>query len=305
MKIETLGRHCREGGKSVLRNGWMSFASVSAISISLFVLGLFLMMTLNVNSLTQQIESQVEIRVYMDYDAPAQQVKAVQEQISGLSDVSKVTFVSKEEGLTILREKLGEDSKELLEGFQGEENPLNDAFTVEVRDPYLVDQVAQQIEALNAGKTPPPIYKVSYGKDTVETLFQITDFVRTAGLVFVLLLGFTAMFLISNTIKMTIVARRREIGIMRLVGATNGFIRWPFFIEGALLGFIGSLVPAVLLLIGYWQFYDYSKVELGLMLIKLVPPNEFLVSVAGLLLGIGVLLGVAGTLLSMRKFMKV
>lgn len=305
MKISTLGRHFREGTKSILRNGWMSFASISAISISLFVLGLFLILTLNVNYLTAQIESQVEIRVYLDYDSPSQQVAAVKEQISSLSDVSKVTFVSKEEGLKILREKLGEDSKELLEGFEGEENPLNDSFTVEVRDPYLVEQTAQKIQAINEGKNPPPIYKVSYGQDTVETLFKITGFVRNAGLVFVLLLGFTAMFLISNTIKMTIVARRREIGIMRLVGATNGFIRWPFFIEGALLGLIGSIVPASLLLIGYWQFFAYSKMELGLMLIKLVPPEEFLGSVFGLLLGIGVLIGVWGSIMSMRKFMKV
>lgn len=305
MRISTMGRHIREGAKNVLRNGWMSFASVSAISISLFILGIFLIMALNVNYLASQIESQVEIRVYLEVNTPAEQVTAVQDQITKLPDVSKVTFVSKQEGLNILREKLGEDGKDLLEGFDGENNPLNDSFTVEVRDPYLVGQVAQQIQAINNGKNPPPIYKVSYGKGTVETLFKITGIVRNIGLVFVLLLAFTAMFLISNTIKMTIVARRKEIGIMKLVGATNGFIRWPFFIEGALLGLIGSIIPIGILLYGYWQFVNFSKLELGLMLIKLIPAEDLVWTVSGLLLGIGVMIGIWGSILSVRKFLKV
>ncbi|WP_127582207.1 permease-like cell division protein FtsX [Paenibacillus koleovorans] len=307
MKIETLGRHFREGSRSVLRNGWMSFASISAITISLFILGLFLMLTMNVNYLASQIESQVEIRVYMDIETKPEQVKSVEEQIAKMPDVSKVTFVSKEQGLQILREKLGEDSEELLEGFEGAENPLNDSFNVEVREPRLVQQAAQQIEALNilSSVSPPPIYKVSYGQGTVETLFKVTNAVRNVGLVFVLLLGFTALFLISNTIKMTIVARRREIGIMKLVGATNAFIRWPFFIEGAMLGLIGSAVPAGLLAYGYWQFVKFSKLELGLMLIKLLPAGQVMSDITWLLLGIGVFIGVWGSLMSMRKFMSV
>ncbi|MFK7692307.1 permease-like cell division protein FtsX [Paenibacillus sp. HJGM_3] len=305
MKIDTMVRHLREGARSVVRGGWMSFASVSAICISLFILGLFLLLALNINFLATQIENQVEIRVYMEVDANQQQIAAVKDELTAMADVSKVTFVSKEEGLVILREKLGEDSKELLEGFEGAENPLNDSFTVEVRDPRSVEQTALQIEAINSGKNPAPIYKVSYGKDTVKKLFQITTTVRNVGLVFVALLALTAMFLISNTIKMTIVARRREIGIMKLVGATNGFIRWPFFIEGALLGLIGSLLPTIVLLFGYWQFVDYSKMELGLMLIQLLPLGEVVAKVGGLLLGIGLAIGLIGSGFSLRKFMKV
>ncbi|MFK7694731.1 permease-like cell division protein FtsX [Paenibacillus sp. HJGM_3] len=305
MKIRTFVRHTREGTRNVIRNGWMTFASIGAISISLFILGVFLILALNVNYLATQIESQVEIRVYLEVNTSDAQIQAVRNEIAGIPNVRQVTFVSKEDGMKLLREKLGNDGRELLEGFDGDNNPLNDSFTVEVDDPHAVNQVADRIQQVNQGKNPKPIYKVSYGKGTVETLFRVTAIVRNVGLVFVGLLSFTAMFLISNTIKITIVARRKEIGIMKLVGATNGFIRWPFFIEGGLLGLVGSAIPVAILLYGYMEFYNFTKLELGLMLIKLIPINELMWMLAGLLLGIGIMIGIWGTLLSVRKFLRV
>lgn len=305
MRISTFARHIREGGKNVVRNGWMTFASISAISISLFVLGIFLLLALNVNRLADQIENQVEIRVYLEVNTSEQQRNAVQREIAAISEVGKVTFISKEDGLDILREKMGEEGQGLLEGFSEDNNPLNDSFTIEVIDPRVVGQVAERIKAIDAANDPPLIYKVNYGKGTVETLFKVTDIVRNVGLVFVLLLSFTAMFLISNTIKITIVARRREIGIMKLVGATNAFIRWPFFIEGALLGLIGSAIPVGVLLWGYAEFINYVRVPLGLMLITLIPLQELTVILPVLLIGIGVMIGIWGSLLSVRKFLKV
>ncbi|WP_127580282.1 permease-like cell division protein FtsX [Paenibacillus koleovorans] len=305
MKIRTFVRHTREGTRNIIRNGWMTFASVAAISISLFILGVFLILALNVNFLATQIESQVEVRVYLEVNTPEAQITAVRAQIAAIPEVGKVTFVSKEDGLGILREKLGQDGQSLLEGFDGTNNPLNDSYTVEVSDPHMVSQVAAQISQINTGKNPPPIYKISYGKGTVETLFKITAIVRNVGLLFVALLAFTAMFLISNTIKITIHARRKEIGIMKLVGATNGFIRWPFFIEGGLLGLVGSMIPVGILLYGYMQLYNYTKLELGLMLVKLITLQDLMWPVIGLLLGIGILIGIWGSLLSVRKFLRV
>ncbi|CAG7633716.1 Cell division protein FtsX [Paenibacillus solanacearum] len=305
MRISTVVRHLREGTKNVVRNGWMSFASISSIAISLFILGVFLVLTLNVNFLAKQIEQQVEIRVYLEVNTPQDQITQLHSDISAIPKVDKVTFVSKEEGLKYLREKLGESGKQLLEGFDGENNPLNDSFTVEVTEPRGVAQVAQQISSLNNGKTTKPIYRVSYGQGTVETMFKVTSIVRNIGLVLVAGLALTAMFLISNTIKITIVARRREIGIMKLVGATNSFIRWPFFIEGALLGIIGSVIPVVVLLYGYWQLMKSVELDLNLLLIQLLPYHEIYLQVGGLLLGIGVLIGIWGSTLSVRKFLRV
>ncbi|MEK8131769.1 permease-like cell division protein FtsX [Paenibacillus filicis] len=305
MKISTAGRHLREGTKSVLRNGWMSFASISSISISLFILGVFLLLTLNVNFLSKQIEQQVEIRVYLEVNTPQEQVGMLQNEIGSIPQVSKVTFISKDEGLVFLREKLGESGKQLLEGFDGQDNPLNDSFTVEVTQPREVAAVAEQISKLNNDKTTKPIYRVSYGQGTVETMFKVTTIVRYVGLALVAALALTAMFLISNTIKITIVARRREISIMKLVGATNSFIRWPFFIEGALLGIIGSAIPVGILLYGYYELMNSIQVDLNLLLIKMLSFEEVAVQTAGLLLGIGVLIGIWGSVLSVRKFLRV
>jgi cell division transport system permease protein len=305
MKISTVTRHIREGTKSVVRNGWMTFASVSSISISLFILGIFLLLTLNVNYIATQIEKQVEIRVYLEVNTPQGQIDSLEREMKDIPEVKTVKFVSKEEGLVYLRDKLGESGKALLEGFEGDNNPLNDAFTIEVDDPHNVAAAADKISAFNAGKDPKPIYKVSYGKGTVETMFKVTQVVRYVGLGIVVLLSITAIFLIANTIKLTILARRKEISIMKLVGATNSFIRWPFFIEGALLGFIGSFIPIAILLVGYWNLMNANQLDLSLLLIKLLPFNEVAYTLGGLLLGIGMVIGIWGSMISVRKFLRV
>jgi cell division transport system permease protein len=305
MKISTVTRHLREGGKNVIRNGWMTFASVSSIAISLFILGLFLLLSLNVNYLSQQIEKQVEIRVFLDVNASKDTVSALQNSIAGMTEVDKITYVSKDEGLKMLREKMGKNGQDYLEGLDGVNNPLNDSFTVDVKEPRQVAVAAKNITDLNDGKSIKPIVKVNYGQGTVENLFKATKIIQNVGLVLVACLALTAMFLISNTIKLTILARNREIKIMKLVGATNGFIRWPFFIEGALLGVFGSLIPVVLLDYAYWALLRSDRLDMSMFMIQFKPYSEVAYPLAGLLLGIGIVIGIWGSTLSVRKFLKV
>ena len=305
MRFSTARRHFREGFRSIWRNGWMAFASISAIAVSLFILGVFLTLAMNVNKLAQDIENEVEIRVYLDVSVERSQIPSLQNQIGSLDGVRRIVFVSKEEALEFLKERLGEKGEALLEGQEGDENPLPDSFTVEVFDPRAIDQVAERILKLNEGKDPQPILDLNYGAETVKVLFKVTDYVRLIGFVLVLGLALMSMFLIANTIKITIVARRREIAIMKLVGATNGFIRWPFFIEGAVLGVIGSIIPVGVLLYAYHQLIDATRMELGLFQIVLVPFEDVAGVLAGLLLGLGLLIGIFGSTLSVRKFLKV
>ncbi|URN96140.1 MAG: permease-like cell division protein FtsX [Candidatus Pristimantibacillus lignocellulolyticus] len=305
MKLSTLTRHVREGFKSIIRNGWMSFASISSIFISLFILGVFILLALNMNYMASQIESQVQIRVYFETDAAEEVVTDLQNKIGNISEVSKLTYVSKEDGLAILREKMGEDNSDWLEGYDDENNPLPISFTIEVFNPQLVDSVAQQIESINNTLDPKPIKEVKYGQDTVETLFKITNAIRNAGFAIVIALAVTAMLLISNTIKMTIVARRREIGIMKLVGATNAFIRWPFFIEGALIGIISSIVTTIIILIGYDQIVHAFQYDLSLMLIQLLPLKQVITLTAATMIILGSLIGIWGSVMSVRKYLKV
>jgi cell division transport system permease protein len=305
MKLSTILRHMREGAKNIIRNGWMSFASMSSMFISLFILGVFLLLALNVNAMADQIESQVQIRVYLQLNVDQAKMTELQNKIGNITEVSKVKFVSKAEGLDILRESLGKENEDLIEGYENEKNPLPDSFTVEVYDPLSIETAVAQIEAINKADESLPIAKVKYGQGTVEKLFTITNVVRNIGFVVVIGLGITAMFLISNTIKMTIIARRREIGIMKLVGATNSFIRWPFFIEGALIGLISSVLTTAVIWVAYSQFVSFTETDLALMMIKLVTFKEVAGMVALLLIGLGTLLGIWGSTISVRKYLKV
>jgi len=297
-------RHIREAFRSVWRNGWMSFASISSIAISLFILGVFIVLALNVNKLAADIESDVEIQAYLDISVERSQITELQNAINSIDGVKRSTFVSKEEGMELLKESLGEDGKALLEGQEGDNNPLPDKFVIEVYEPREIDVVAGRILALNDGVDPDPIWEVNYGADTVRTLFQVTEIIRYIAIVLVAGLALTSMFLIANTIKTTIVARQREIAIMKLVGATNGFIRWPFFLEGAILGLIGSVIPVAILAYAYGRLVAVTELELGLLQVVLVPTAEVW-SVLVWLIGLGLLIGIWGSTLSVRKFLKV
>lgn len=298
MKIRTLGRHVREGVKNLGRNGWMSFASISAVAITLLILGVFLILAMNVNYFAQSVEKQVEIRVFMDVLATEANVQQVEENIKAIPKVSTVQFIPKDEGLKQFKESLG-DKAYLFEGLE-KDNPLPDAFVVKTAQPQDTAAVAAQIKKLEYVKN------LTYGEGTVEKLFAVTGVVRNVGIAFIIGLGFTAMFLIANTIKLTIVARRREIEIMKLVGATNWFIRWPFFVEGLLMGIVGALIPTIMLSVGYYYLLDaiHSSFEAS-QLFKLLPLFPLVNQVALALVAIGAFIGIWGSLVSVRRFLRV
>jgi len=305
MKFSTILRHLREGAKNIVRNGWMSFASMSSIFISLFILGVFVLLAMNVNSMADQIESRVQIRVFLQTDVEQAKVTELQNKIGNLEEVSKVKIVSKEEGLQILKDSMGAENGDWLEGYNNENNPLPISYTVEVYDPQSVETVATKIDSINKADETNPINQIKYGQGTIETLFKVTNAVRNIGFVIVIGLGVTAMLLISNTIKMTIIARRREIGIMKLVGATNAFIRWPFFIEGALIGFVSSVLTTAAVLGSYAQIIKLTKLDLSLMMVNLIPLKEAGMNTALLIIAIGTLIGIWGSTISVRKYLKV
>ncbi|WDH82214.1 permease-like cell division protein FtsX [Paenibacillus urinalis] len=305
MNFSTFLRHLREGFKSLFRNGWMSIASITSIIVSLLILGVFVLLVVNVNSMANQADDQVEISTFLQLNVDEDLRNSLQDQIGAMPEVSKIEFVPKEQGLADFKEELGEDGQELLEGFDEDNNPLPDTLRVEVIDPSTVSFVAEKIEALNEEYPEQPIMKVNYGEDTVETLFKITRLIRTIGVVFVAGLALMSMFLISNTIRVTILARRREISIMKLVGATNSFIRWPFFVEGALIGFIGSIITIAILFIGYNQLLNSIQQDIIIQMLDLVPLSSIWTWFGGALLIMGMLVGILGSTLSIRKSLKV
>ncbi|EMT52206.1 MULTISPECIES: permease-like cell division protein FtsX [Brevibacillus] len=298
MKIRTLGRHAREGVKNLVRNGWMTFASISAVTITLLILGVFLILAMNVNFFAQNVEKQVEIRVFIDTLATKDNIASLEQNIKSIPKVASVQFIPKDEGLKQLRESMGEKAY-LFEGMD-KENPLPDAFVVKTKLPQETAAVASELKKLEF------VSSINYGEGTVEKLFAATGAVRNVGIGFIIGLGFTAMFLIANTIKLTIVARRREIEIMKLVGATNWFIRWPFFVEGLLMGIMGALIPIVILIISYHYLVDAINGSLiASQMFQLLPLFPLVYQVALALLAIGAFIGIWGSLVSVRRFLRV
>ncbi|CEG29048.1 cell division protein FtsX [Bacillus sp. B-jedd] len=294
MKVRTLGRHTRESLKSIGRNGWMTFASVGAVTVTLILVGVFFVIMMNLNKVATTIEEDVEIRVHIDTTADKKEQEELRKKIDDLPEVNTISFSSKEEELQILIKNLGESYK-LFE----QDNPLNDVFIVKTKNPEDTLEAAEKIEKMDFA------YKVQYGQDSVEKLFKFIGASRNVGLALIAGLLFTAVFLISNTIKITIIARRREIQIMRLVGATNSFIRWPFFLEGLWLGVLGSILPIILISIAYYHAYAYLAPLLEGHFIQILPFDPFMYQVSGVLILMGALIGVWGSMMSVRKFLRI
>ncbi|WML46930.1 permease-like cell division protein FtsX [Neobacillus sp. PS3-34] len=297
MKVRTLGRHARESIKSITRNGWMTFASVSAVTVTLLLVGVFFVIMMNLNKVGQSIEEDVKIRVHIDVAANKQDQQKLQNQIEQIPEVESVQYSSKEQELKDLIKSLGDEGKafKLFE----QDNPLNDVFIVKTKKPTDTMKVAKQIEKMNYTA------KVRYGQGQVEKLFKFISASRNVGLALIIGLLLTAVFLISNTIKITIVARRREIRIMKLVGATNAFIRWPFFLEGLWLGILGAIIPIVLVSMAYFYAYDYLAPKLKGNFIQIIPYEPFMYQVSALLVIMGAIIGVWGSMMSVRKFLKI
>lgn len=294
MKARTLRRHFTESFKSLGRNRWMTFASVSAVTVTLLLVGVFLVIMMNLNQLADNIEKDVEIKVIVDLAADEAAVTDLEEKIRTTPGVLDVQFSTNTEELENMIEGYGDEF-----GLFKQDNPLRHAFYVKASEPQQTASIAEKIEAYDY------TYEVNYGKGKVEKLFNVLNTSRNVGLVLVIALLLTATFLISNTIRITIVARRREIEIMKLVGATNNFVRLPFLFEGMWLGAFGAILPILIITISYMNLYKLLDPKLEGELFQLLGTSPFIMQLSGLLLFMGVFIGVAGSFLSIRKFLKI
>lgn len=297
MRFRTSKRHLREGIKNIFRNGWMTVASVGAVTTTLLLVGVFLALVFNLNQMVNEIENDVEIKVLIDQTANEEQITALGEEISALDNVDSVAFSSKDEQLEDLIVSMGKNGKS-WQLFQ-QDNPLRHAYIVKAITPTDTEIIANEVKNFSG------VQEVNYGKEVVQRLFEFNKYARTIGLIMIAGLVFTAIFLISNTIKITIMARSREIGIMKLVGATNGFIRWPFFIEGMLLGILGSIIPISGIVGSYYYLDTYISGKINFDFVKILPFNPFAWQLSIIILAIGALIGIWGSVMSVRKFLKV
>ncbi|BEU88438.1 permease-like cell division protein FtsX [Selenomonas sp. TAMA-11512] len=295
MKLRTGEYFLREVFISIRRNNWMSFASISTVAVSLFIFGMFLIIVMNMNRMASLLESEVQISVYLQDELKGSAIDDLESDIKKMQGIDTVRFIPREEAIERLRDRLG-DQRYLLDALD-EDNPLPNAFEVTVLRPDMVQTAAEAIEKMDG------VESAKYGQDVVQHLFDITRLIRIFGLVLMILLAGATLFIISNTIRLTVFARRKEIAIMKYVGATDWFIRWPFFLEGIVLGGIGGVFASLALRSIYGIVT--AKVYSTLAFLPLIPEYPFVNFMTIVLILSGMFIGALGSTISLKRFLEV
>lgn len=295
MKFRTMMRHIRDASKSLVRNGWMTLAAISAVTMTLLLVGSFVAILFNVNKLATDIENDVSVRVFIDLGAQESDRENLRSELEKIPNIETITYSTRDEELDKLIGSYGEE----FNLFGGDDNPLHDVFILSTAMPDQTGVVAEAAEKLTF------VAKVEYGGTTAEKLFDTISTMRTIGVIIIVGLLLIAIFLISNTIRITIFSRSTEIEIMRLVGAKNSYIRWPFLIEGSFIGLIGSLIPTIILVFMYRFLYQLGTDYLIGSNFALLSPEPFIYYTGLALIAIGVFLGSFGSVISMSRFLKV
>lgn len=299
MKIRTIKYIVKEGFINIYRNKLMSLASLSVVFASLIIFGVFFVVIFNLNINTKAFKQQPHLRVVCNANLADFEVAEIGRFINESGYASKVDYVSKKDAFDKLKDILGEDA-DILEGM--DESFLSPWYIIELKDPELSVQVAEEIFGLHG------VDKVEYSQKAINMVIGISKWIQVISIVLFVILFIITVFIISNTIKLTIYARRKEINIMKYIGATDWFIRWPFIVEGMLIGVLGAASAFIL------TSYIYSSVEkrvnaelinIGSELIRLVTINEIGMALMVFYATLGIIVGAIGSTLSLKRYLKV
>lgn len=295
-----VGRSIRDAFKSVIRNFSLSLASISCITITLIIIGSTLIIAKNVDNFATLIKEDVTIVTFFDNSLTYDEEEEIMTKIKELENVDKDSceYTSKQDIKNNMESEKNEISK-ILSTWNDSGNPLMDTYTLKVKDVEQIKSTVNQIEALKG------VESVSYGEGIVEQLVKAFDTVEKVTLVVGIALILVTIFLIINTIKLTIFSRQKEISIMRLVGASNTRIKFPFIIEGVILGIIGSIIPVLVMTYGYQALYQMLKGQLFSPLIRLVHPMPFTIQISLLIVLVGMLVGMIGSARAVRRYIKI
>ncbi len=315
MVPSNFGYSLREAGSHFVRNLGTSIGAVITIFLSLFIIGLFILGSALVNSVIGTVEQQVTINAFISDEATDEDIQAFRDEIDGWENVASVTFKTKEDALEDYRGNISNNAEATLAALDGE-NPLPRSFVIEMDDPSQVESTAERIKEDSLFRQivddeDPDVDDVEadvnasvlYGREEVGRLFQVTTYIRIAAVVLVALLTFIAFIFINNTIRLSITARRREIGIMRLVGASNSFIRGPFITEGVIQAILGSLLT-----IGALELIrnlGMPALQHAVNFISFnIPIQMYLMTYAALVI-VGIVIGLFGSAIAMGRYLKV
>lgn len=293
-----LGRSIRDAFKSVIRNFSLSLASISCITITLIIVAIAIMASFNVSNFTELIEADLTIVAFVDNDATDKDLQTIKKEISNLSNIQNINFFSKEEVAEQIK-KESEVFDVVLSEFEDGESPLKDTYQIKVKNIEEIKTTADKIKSIDK------IAVVRYGEGMVEKMVSAFDSIKKVTYGVVIALVVVTIFLIINTIKLTISARKREISIMRLVGASNFTIKTPFIVEGMILGAIGSIAPVIFTTYGYLAFYRHFNGYLYSQLIQLIKPEPFIYKTSLIVIIIGILVGMIGSASAVKKYLKI
>ena len=293
-----LGRSIRDAFKSVVRNFSLSLASISCITITLIIVAIAIIASFNVQNFTKEIERDMTIVVFLENEATEEDVETIKGKLDNINNVEKYTFQSKVE----VKEQMKAESEifdRVLDEWEDDESPLKDTFQVKVKEIESIGKTADKIKEIDK------VSVVRYGEGMVDKMVTAFSSIEKVTYGIVIALVIVTVFLIINTIKLTISARKREISIMRLVGASNFTIKTPFIIEGMILGLFGSIVPIIITTYGYLAFYNHFDGHLFSELIQLIKPEPFIYTTSLIVLVIGILVGMIGSASAVKKYLKV
>lgn len=293
-----LGRSIRDAFKSVIRNFSLSLASISCITITLIIVALAIIASFNVQNFTEAIEKDLTIVVFLEHDVDDSEIKDIEKDLKSMENIEEYTFQSKSE-VKKQMQKESEVFDAVLSNWDDDESPLKDTFQVKVKNVTKIGKTADQIKKMKN------VSVVRYGEGMVEKLVSAFESIQKVTYGIVIALVVVTVFLIVNTIKLTISARKREISIMRLVGASNFTIKTPFIIEGMILGALGSVVPILITIYGYTTFYNHFDGHLYSQLIQLIKPEPFIFSNSLIILVIGIIVGTVGSASAVKKYLKI
>ncbi len=295
MRLRTMAHLTVEAASSVWDNGLLSVAAVSTVAISLFVLAMVALLALNMQHLARVVDAQVQVVAYLQPTKTSPPESTLVSRMSQLPGVTRAVFVSKDQALSTLKQEFGQDGS-LLDTLQSA-NPLPDAVNVYVADPRQVAAVSSAISHMDG------VSSVRNAQDVVDKLASFTQAVRLLGIFLVAALAVATVVVIGNTVRVAVYARREQIGIMKLVGATDGFIRWPFFLEGAILGLLGAAVSGAVIWYGYgWLDHVVAR---SMSFLPLLPSGGLMPHLAEALGGLGLVLGALGSAVSVRRHLNV
>ncbi len=296
--IRIITRNIRDGFKSVGRNLSLSIASISCITITLLIVAIALVVSCNVENMTKLIKEDFTIITFIDNAATKSQIEELKSSIKTIGNVDTIEYQTKKE---IAQEMKGtsDSLSSIIDSWSDENNPLYDTLLVKVKDSEKISNTATQIKKMDLVKD------VKYGQGMVESLLSVFKVLEKAMIIAMIALVFVTLFLITNTIKITIFSRKTEIEIMRLVGASNFSIKQPFVVEGFCLGFLGSIIPIAVTLYGYSELYKNFNGQFLSPFIKLVSAEPFIYIVSLVLLGLGVIVGMFGSYRAVRKYLKI